>query len=694
MTQNYEHTRLLDGVRPDGDLLGLKFIDVKGECASFEAVQKFIAFLQGLAAQSGAPFEYRAGQSVDHVQGTSLQWTRYQFMLYPLLIERLTVVPAEEFFGEDFPVPISRVRPGEWLLSADVVNDSPNHFSTEPEVWRTLFMPEISEQISIDGGLAMNVLEIPAQALASRELEIRPVVLHAMSEEGLPCDRGNPAAQAAIANAFWQTFWATGARRAERGATFPVAFLPVDRSWKGECLEPFRCLNVSESRQLYGRTAILAYLLEEITRARALCFDRRKQEFALASGLAATLPAEWVALALTELNRSGFIDAYTGDNRELFGSELMEGQVRIHRVVPYAGCAFLNQVVNDRDALERSGKMRIFEGEILAATNSTFFLNFPEEYGTLHSAMNDPVALLVEGGETMQVATLDRATFVLAESGEPLITTSVSNALEFSGTQQESDAVIDYFAFADRGFSGNFTPEMERGYVFVGPTAVESFSGRVEVPSSGVVVACSQAVEGIPRLVPVARREDGTRVPIRHAFAVGPLLVKDGQIVTLGASGEEFMSIKLRENPSFEETSVLARTEIPGPLLECDARGVPPTRFPYDWDRTRAPRTSIGVKGDGSVLLVVVDGRADLVHSVGATLRELAQIMLNLGCVSALNMDGGGSSVMFVNDETARKAKLRADLREGIVNLPSDLGGVERLLPVPLVICSSKHGRS
>jgi hypothetical protein len=58
-----------------------------------------------------------------------------------------------------------------------------------------------------------------------------------------------------------------------------------------------------------------------------------------------------------------------------------------------------------------------------------------------------------------------------------------------------------------------------------------------------------------------------------------------------------------------------------------------------------------------------------------------------------MNLDGGGSSVMFVHDERAHAAKLRDDLKPGVVNLPSDLGGVERLLPVPLVICSTANRR-
>jgi hypothetical protein len=180
-------------------------------------------------------------------------------------------------------------------------------------------------------------------------------------------------------------------------------------------------------------------------------------------------------------------------------------------------------------------------------------------------------------------------------------------------------------------------------------------------------------------------------VQIRHAFAVGPLLVQDGEIVPLGESKEEFLPIEVKESPSFDEGAELPRTVLPRAIRQAPRRGVPPTRFPYDWNLTRAPRTAIGIRADGSILLVVVDGRARLPHSVGATLAELATLMKNLGCRAAMNMDGGGSSVMFVNDPQSYERKLSPELQPGVVNLPSDLGGVERLLPVALVVAKRGH---
>ncbi|MEW5941069.1 MAG: phosphodiester glycosidase family protein, partial [Chloroflexota bacterium] len=60
------------------------------------------------------------------------------------------------------------------------------------------------------------------------------------------------------------------------------------------------------------------------------------------------------------------------------------------------------------------------------------------------------------------------------------------------------------------------------------------------------------------------------------------------------------------------------------------------------------PRTSIGLNSDGNTLnLVVVDGRQPGV-SEGLSLRELANLMAELGCWSSINMDGGGSSAMVI----------------------------------------------
>ena len=57
----------------------------------------------------------------------------------------------------------------------------------------------------------------------------------------------------------------------------------------------------------------------------------------------------------------------------------------------------------------------------------------------------------------------------------------------------------------------------------------------------------------------------------------------------------------------------------------------------------REPRTAVGIKQDGDVFFVVIDGRQEP-YSAGISMPDLAQLMIDLGAVSALNLDGGGSS--------------------------------------------------
>ena len=64
-----------------------------------------------------------------------------------------------------------------------------------------------------------------------------------------------------------------------------------------------------------------------------------------------------------------------------------------------------------------------------------------------------------------------------------------------------------------------------------------------------------------------------------------------------------------------------------------------------DVSNETAPRTILGVRADGSVYVLEYDGRQSGV-SAGLSTREAAQILLDQGCVSGINLDGGGSSVL------------------------------------------------
>ena len=85
------------------------------------------------------------------------------------------------------------------------------------------------------------------------------------------------------------------------------------------------------------------------------------------------------------------------------------------------------------------------------------------------------------------------------------------------------------------------------------------------------------------------------------------------------------------------------------------------------------PRTAIGQRSDGAVLLLVIDGRQ--VSSLGATYMDLAEIFLSYGAVNACNLDGGSSSVMWFQGE--------------YINSPSTYVGIR---PVPTTFLVLKQG--
>lgn len=65
------------------------------------------------------------------------------------------------------------------------------------------------------------------------------------------------------------------------------------------------------------------------------------------------------------------------------------------------------------------------------------------------------------------------------------------------------------------------------------------------------------------------------------------------------------------------------------------------------------PRTAIGQRSDGAVLMLVVDGRQ--AHSIGATYSDMADVMLAYGAVNACNLDGGSSSVLWYDGSYRNK---------------------------------------
>jgi hypothetical protein len=90
---------------------------------------------------------------------------------------------------------------------------------------------------------------------------------------------------------------------------------------------------------------------------------------------------------------------------------------------------------------------------------------------------------------------------------------------------------------------------------------------------------------------------------------------------------------------------------------------------------TKHPRTAVAKLKDGRFLLVTVDGRSE--SSGGIALQNLAELLFELGAVEAMNLDGGGSTTMFLNGK--------------LVNHPSDKEGERKVSDAILVFPRQKN---
>ncbi len=135
----------------------------------------------------------------------------------------------------------------------------------------------------------------------------------------------------------------------------------------------------------------------------------------------------------------------------------------------------------------------------------------------------------------------------------------------------------------------------------------------------------------------------------RNANMTGSVLIK---------KGSELFIDRSMSNQWFDTHPEYDDILITGPLLieESDTVILPETSLVIN----KHPRTAIGTRNERKVLLVTLDGRTK--EAAGMTLDEMAALMISLKCRDAVNLDGGGSTTMWINGKPFN----------GVVNMPCD----------------------
>ncbi len=111
---------------------------------------------------------------------------------------------------------------------------------------------------------------------------------------------------------------------------------------------------------------------------------------------------------------------------------------------------------------------------------------------------------------------------------------------------------------------------------------------------------------------------------------------------------------RVRINASCADGWQNVRTAIGGGDLILNGGILPEGIIDEEHEKVSNPRTAVGIKADGTVVFFAIDGRN--AASRGLTETELSSVMAELGCVNALNLDGGGSTTVMVKHSTATES--------------------------------------
>lgn len=174
---------------------------------------------------------------------------------------------------------------------------------------------------------------------------------------------------------------------------------------------------------------------------------------------------------------------------------------------------------------------------------------------------------------------------------------------------------------SDWGQYSPYAPKYGMNLLVENDLITKASANPVEIPKNGYVISGPKSI-----LQPLLEKKDAKLTintnpewkNVKHIISGGPYLVKEGAV--------------------FVDMTEQKLNAIGG----------------------RNPRSAIGYTADNNLVLVAVDGREG--SSVGMTLMELAYFMQSIGCTNAMNLDGGGSTVMYVEGQ--------------VVNNPAQRGGI------------------
>ena len=272
----------------------------------------------------------------------------------------------------------------------------------------------------------------------------------------------------------------------------------------------------------------------------------------------------------------------------------------------------------------------------------------------------NPIGLHVENGELVTEPGLPRTAFLLMDDGTAQLARfsydGVVQGKPLSGLNRKPGKGSELLLF---------TP------IFADKTL--KTEGRVEVVLEGMALPLKPGAERVGTVVSVS---EGGLTPLKPGTVVLSGGGELGQWLKGWAKPGEKAPLRLTMtplagSPALDPAKIAQAVTGSGRLLAGGkfALDLPAEKIAASFSTTRHPRTAVGITAEGTLLFVTVDGRQSGL-SRGASLTELAVILLAQGAVEAVNLDGGGSSACAI--------------RGGVANSPSE--GVERPVADSLLV--------
>ena len=164
------------------------------------------------------------------------------------------------------------------------------------------------------------------------------------------------------------------------------------------------------------------------------------------------------------------------------------------------------------------------------------------------------------------------------------------------------------------GQNSPYAPKYGMNLLVEDNVITKASANPIRIPQNGYVISGPKSI-----LQPLLKNKDAKLTistnpewkNVKHIISGGPYLVKDGEV--------------------FVDMTAQKLQAIGG----------------------RNPRSAIGYTIDNNLIFVTADGRED--SSIGMTLMEIGAFMKSIGCINAMNLDGGGSTVMYVKGEVVNK---------------------------------------